>query len=396
MGFNEEFIKKFKEKKFEINYIPTVFQIKNLKRKQKVVIYDNPSELMDYLENEKSFWRVHKEHAFFANYCNSYDNAISNLKNANNYMYSFEDYLKNVTRYIKDIPNSTTLLAVELLKYKHYTTEFYNGFIAGISANKTPVSNVSNEYMMGMYKGFQYIGIIKKIDEILPDEQEMFTETQTRFTVKANEYISKYDDLFKNKEQQFADMDIKIKEELDEQKKSYDAFMEEKDSRIKELEKLYNEKLRLESPAKYWDEMNVEYTDKAKGYIKIAIGLGLISIIVLVLIIALVPQATKAEHWFDLIKNTAILTIITSLLIYGIRVAVKMAMSSFHLARDAKERKQLTHFYLSLINEKAVTDKERELVITALFSRADTGLLKGDASPEMPSINISDIFNKKN
>ena len=33
---------------------------------------------------------------------------------------------------------------------------------------------------------------------------------------------------------------------------------------------------------------------------------------------------------------------------------------------------------MSLINEKAITDSERELIITSLFSRSDTGLLKGD------------------
>ena len=71
-------------------------------------------------------------------------------------------------------------------------------------------------------------------------------------------------------------------------------------------------------------------------------------------------------------------------------------MSSYHLARDAKEREQLTYFYLSLINEKAVTDSERELVITSLFSRSDTGLLKGDSSPEIPTINLGDIISKKN
>ena len=49
-----------------------------------------------------------------------------------------------------------------------------------------------------------------------------------------------------------------------------------------------------------------------------------------------------------------------------------------------------------VINEKAVTESERELVITSLFSRSDTGLLKGDSSPEMPTINFTDIFNNKN
>ena len=108
-----------------------------------------------------------------------------------------------------------------------------------------------------------------------------------------------------------------------------------------------------------------------------------------------IPHLNDSNHWFNTVRTTAMLTVITSVSIYGLRVAVKLTMSSYHLARDARERKQLTYFYLSLINEKAVTDKERELIMTSLFSRADTGLLKGYSSPEMPSINISDAFTKK-
>ena len=40
----------------------------------------------------------------------------------------------------------------------------------------------------------------------------------------------------------------------------------------------------------------------------------------------------------------------------------------------------------ALLKDGAVSDKERELVLSALFSRSDTGLLKGDSSPEMPSV----------
>ena len=141
--------------------------------------------------------------------------------------------------------------------------------------------------------------------------------------------------------------------------------------------------------------MSQEYELKAKSYIKWSVAIGIISIILLSLLIILVPEATQTSHWFDLVKNTAILTIITTILVYTLRIFVKMAMSSYHLARDAKEREQLTYFYLSLINEKAVTDSERELVITSLFSRSDTGLLKGDSSPEMPTINLGDIINNK-
>ncbi|GAE48464.1 hypothetical protein JCM21738_5611 [Mesobacillus boroniphilus JCM 21738] len=45
---------------------------------------------------------------------------------------------------------------------------------------------------------------------------------------------------------------------------------------------------------------------------------------------------------------------------------------------------QLTHLYLALINENAITTEERSIVLQALFSRADTGLLKGDSSPTIP------------
>jgi len=67
-----------------------------------------------------------------------------------------------------------------------------------------------------------------------------------------------------------------------------------------------------------------------------------------------------------------------------------MALSSFHLARDASEREQLTYVYLALIEGKAITDKERAIILNALFSRADTGLLKGDSAPTM-STNVTGL-----
>ena len=95
-------------------------------------------------------------------------------------------------------------------------------------------------------------------------------------------------------------------------------------------------------------------------------------------------------HWFDNLKNSAILTVIASILIYMLRLTVKMSTSSYHLSRDAKERNNLSYFYLALIEKGAVSDKERALILNALFSRSDTGLLKGDAAPSMPT-NVSDI-----
>ena len=69
-------------------------------------------------------------------------------------------------------------------------------------------------------------------------------------------------------------------------------------------------------------------------------------------------------------------------------------LSSFHLARDAEERHTLTFFYLALLKDTEVKDKDRELILQSLFSRADTGLLKEDSSPTMPNDILSKIITK--
>ena len=83
-----------------------------------------------------------------------------------------------------------------------------------------------------------------------------------------------------------------------------------------------------------------------------------------------------------------------SFLAYGIRALNKVAFSSFHLARDAEEREQLTYVYLSLVKDSAVDEKEKNLIMQSLFSRADTGLLKDDSSPTMPNDITGKLFGK--
>ena len=85
-----------------------------------------------------------------------------------------------------------------------------------------------------------------------------------------------------------------------------------------------------------------------------------------------------------------------SFLAYGIRITHRVSFSAFHLARDAEEREQLTHVYLSLIKDNAISETERSLIMQSLFSRADTGLLKDDSSPTMPNDIISKLIGKAN
>lgn len=54
--------------------------------------------------------------------------------------------------------------------------------------------------------------------------------------------------------------------------------------------------------------------------------------------------------------------------------------------RDAEEREQLTYLYLSLISDQEIDENSRDIVLQALFSRSETGLLTTETGPTMPSV----------
>lgn len=79
---------------------------------------------------------------------------------------------------------------------------------------------------------------------------------------------------------------------------------------------------------------------------------------------------------------------------FAIRAVTKVMFSSFHLARDCEERHTLTYFYLSLLKDSKVDTEDKKLIMQALFSRAETGLLKDDGAPTMPNDFIGKFMNK--
>ena len=398
MEFTKEHNEKFLQKDVTISFVPDGFKIKESRRKVAPIKFVSIQEYYNFLVEELEFWKSNTDGNFINGYIHKYETAITYLEKASNdSIGDFDRMLKESVNRVVGIPNSKSILTREILKYKGYSLCFFEGFFdAACSENKYKNSSLSQkvDYDKGLYRGFQYIDIVKKIEDMLPEQQASFENSQVSFVNTAEEYIKKYNELYEQKNKEFATMDEWIKSELENQRQEADKFLKEKEERINSLELLYKDNLKLKEPANYWNETRIKYTKNAKIWISIAAIIGLLTIGLLIFVIIKL-STTNNGNWYFLIKSTAIITVITSLLIYAIRVCVKLAMSSFHLARDAAERHQLTYFYLSLINENAINDTERELVITSLFSRSDTGLLKGDASPEMPNVSINDFLNKR-
>jgi len=169
-------------------------------------------------------------------------------------------------------------------------------------------------------------------------------------------------------------------------KSAFEQFQEESKEKIKEMEGLYLVKLRLDAPANYWEDLRDEYKIAGKWW---TIGSGLLTGAVVGGIGYLLYNPPAALQQKEVtpgtIKAAILIAVALSIAGYLINLFVRLATSSIHLSRDARERLQLTHMFLSLVKEHAIEPKDRDIVLAALFSRADTGLLKHDGTPAMAS-----------
>lgn len=150
------------------------------------------------------------------------------------------------------------------------------------------------------------------------------------------------------------------------------------------LEKTYEEKLKLKKPAEYWAKSARKYGIQG--------GLWTLAIVALVVVAAINFQEIFVT-WLQGRETPVQLNTIQGVILYGslagvyaflLRVLSRLAFSSFHLMRDAEEREQLTYLYLSLTNEAEIDKESRDIVLQALFSRSETGLLAQEHGPTMP------------
>lgn len=399
--YPEEMDSYFKKNNVSIKSTPEKYNLideKNFKN----ITFSSAEQLYNFLYQELEFWseQYNLENDYLGCY-NKVKSAISLFDNAKHY-YSNNDtndgnYNLNASiGYIStNYLCSQTNLAQYISSIRNKQDSFFNGFYFTLQNNDNATFNynLNMNILEGIIAGLRYRGDVKVSDEYmvnyLPDYAENFKLANENF-VNLN---SKYNIAFHEQENRIAEIQEKTNEEIDNLKNASERFFKEREQNIKNLEEAYSDKLKLAEPAKYWNDMAKSYSKQGKWWLLGSVGVAIATIALLICVLIFVPNIFDNAHWIDLIKNSAIITLIASIAIYLLRTFIKMALSSIHLSRDAKEREQLSYFYLALKSKGAVSDTEQALVINSLFSRADTGLLKGDSSPSM-SANVTDVVEK--
>lgn len=357
-------------------------------------------QYFNYLNSEIEFWKTNDPNKRLESiaYYNRFQSAKQYFDNALKYTHaqnSMENYLQQSVNYISGSSgalSSKTSLARKILEYKDKSSYFLSGFKTGMLINGDNNVGTSSNALQGFYAAMAYRKIFDSY--VLKDEEKV-----TEFKSAVDESIKNYAVLNDNYTKAYLEQEKRL-ESITKQSDNYltelntksECQYKDADTRLNHMEKVYREKLRLEAPAEYWAKLKNSYS--TKGYVWFGVSVSLAIAIIGLLLFALIKDIIifhPEASWIENLKNSAIITLIASIAIYVLRLTTKMALSSHHLARDARERENLSYFYLSLIEKGAVTDKERALILNALFSRSDTGLLKGESSPSMPT-NISDII----
>jgi hypothetical protein len=182
--------------------------------------------------------------------------------------------------------------------------------------------------------------------------------------------------------------------------RTLEEFTHQNENTFNQVRKTYAEQVRIEEPSKLWTSKMEEYRKNGWKWVYFSIGDSLIISLICVGFFIFIPLTfTTSEIGLVNLTSTIKWMILTGIglgtFIYLLRLFVKLALSSFHMSRDAEEKSALTSFYLSLIHDGGIDpEKEKELkniVMNALFARVDTGLLKGDTSPTIPTAGLSEV-----
>jgi hypothetical protein len=226
--------------------------------------------------------------------------------------------------------------------------------------------------------------IIEQSNDYKINLQTSFEEYHSLLKLKLTEFANEFDKSKTEKENLFNEWYLRTKGE-------FDSFNNDAIDKNKKLITTYTEQIKLKKPAEFWETRSQELNKEGNKYLRFLIIAIVICIIPLYFLLWVTPEGMLKSFFSEdkgvALRWTIVFITFISFLVVAVRVFLKLTFSSFHLAKDAEERKHLTIVYLSMIHDSSISSDDRNLILQSLFSRADTGLLKDDSSPTMPGIN---------
>lgn len=391
--------------------------------------FSSLKELKRFLNKETKFWKEVRNglsneklnHAFF-DASSIFDNYLAKVEVIENKIHledtEVQQELSRLQRSLFNNLKNSWLWSgheyvhqfLDILSTKNAETA--NAFIDYV-ANGT-LSNIGKSLFDGQLMGYEFAyqdsDLVKRrkaerasISKI----KKQFEEANESFLAETEKSKEDFEDWIQLTEKNYDRWSQKLEKRTSRRHKAYKSLAKKEavrigeeysqkvkkwESRITELEHTYQEKLRLEKPATYWKKSASKL--QIQGIVFTFILILLISSGIYALTDFFKLWLLRGEQPLNLgsLQGIVLFGAIAAIFAFLARVLARLSFSSFHLMRDAEEREQLTYLYLSLTEDAKVDKESRDIVLQALFSRSETGLLTNENGPSMP--NMHDLTNK--
>lgn len=228
------------------------------------------------------------------------------------------------------------------------------------------------------YEDF-YNEIIREKDELIEEIQKLKDEQITVINT-SNEQNSNWSQTFTT--------------HFDEIQKKFNDEFERHENKMKESEEFYEKKLAVKNAVVYWTEKAAEHKTNSWifGVISGSLMIGMIITIICFGKYFVGLDLTKGTGAKLLTKSGALqlwvygfFIISVTMVIWIIRLLVKVFLSNLHQLSDANERATMIQTYLAFEREeKTLTEKDKELVLPSIFRTSTHGIIKEDSAPNTP------------
>lgn len=286
-------------------------------------ILSSASNLLQHLSsNDEDFGRVvvvreNGKISFTFNMCSSKDAANFKLRNV---------YIKYVKNHEDDVIKHIT----KLYKKEAQLTNYLNS------------DTSSNEFKAAM--SFISMEQRKNIQSVR-FENEMNNEKSLEIESNLDALKTREEDFEKDINEFTKDIKNKCENWITEQNSDADALKSRFHERMEQLESVYNEKLKLSEPVKYWDEQASKMASQYRRYI---IASALLTMVILatgyILVDKTYSYAVTDSELSRIVPFSFVLIGIISLLIYLLRTTIKIMLSSKHLEIEYTHKARFTYF----------------------------------------------------
>lgn len=283
---------------------------------------------------------------------------------------------------------------LDTYKYGHETAD---GFIE-FAVKKTTSSPTNRQYFIGYMLAYEFeLQDESYISKRRQGERAAFNTLRDQLNTAKIELVGEVDKYQSSINTWKVELQTGIDNWLNNQKELYSdtALTHSKQfherigawtDNVLRLENLYKEKLRLTGPAEYWATSSKKFRKQGFYWAGLLVLTSAVAITSFGLFFSYWLLGEKLAVSLRSLEGVILFAAVLSAFAFLIKTFAKLTFSSFHLQRDAEEREQLTHLYLALANESAVDEESKKIVLQALFSRSETGLLANESGPTMPGV----------